>query len=219
MTLFNLVIILSAIILPIVAADSPTLTSKTVGTSLVLSSSSTLAALPKVGVPLHQQPTANGGIVGTTLAVQSSQVSVSSSSTLSTATSSPSNAPKVGTPKPNSATTTTSASVANSTGGIRWETALSITPIKLQFSWSSHFRSYRYRYFCDNCFLDIGCMDWLACLWTSQSNNKQRDVEDEDALEAYSKYWKGKRNSGGNVAKGNDISSPVDEKVGNKTNV
>lgn len=57
--------------------------------------------------------------------------------------------------------------------------------------------------------------------WRIQKNRRPnkngKDIEEEDAMEAYSKYWKGKRNSGGNVERGNDTATPaVVEEKGDK---
>jgi len=52
---------------------------------------------------------------------------------------------------------------------------------------------------------------WRVCKY--RASKKSKDVDEEDIFEAYSNYWKTKRNSGGIVDKGN-ILSVRDEKVG-----
>lgn len=200
MNLFSLVVILSALILPVMA-DSSTLSTGTVGIPLV-------GASPKVGVPLPQQ-TSKGGALGTPQPRQSNHVA----NTLPT----PTYTPIVGTPKPHSATTTTSVSAASSTGGVVGK------PLS-QSNFNQHspaLPAYAVPVivvFTIILFLTlVAFIGWRVyehrCL-----NNKPKDIEEEDAVEAYAKYWKGKRNSGGNVAKGN-ISPTVDEKVGGNANV
>ena len=153
--------------------------------------------------------------MGTPLAVQPSN-------TLSTATNSPSITRKVGTPKVNGATATTSTSAAKSTGGIVGN------PISQPGFLSQHSISHVLSnsavlviiIFSVTIFVTLGALlVWRVHKYRNQNKNNRKDIEDEDALEAYSKYWKGKRNSGGNTAQQNHVSSPVDEKGGNNTHV
>jgi hypothetical protein len=44
----------------------------------------------------------------------------------------------------------------------------------------------------------------------------EKDIDEEDIIEAYTKYWKTKRDSGGIVGKAY-ISSPLDEKMGRRS--
>jgi hypothetical protein len=211
MTLFNLVIILCTIILPIMASDSSTSSIGMVGTPLVLSSSPTPTISPKVGIPLKQSTTED---LGTRQPMQTFHAAFTLTNTGSAATSTP----IVGTPIANSATTATSTSAANSTGGIVGK-PLSLSNVNQHSLALPPYAVIVIVIFTIILFLTLAAFAvWRVYIHRSL-NHKQKDVEEEDALEAYSKYWKGKRNSGGSVAKGNNVSSPIAEKVGSNTNV
>lgn len=212
MTLFNLVIILCTIILPIMASDSSTSSIGTVGTPVVLSSSPTLTISPKVGIPLKQQTT------NVDLGTPQPRQTAHAGFTLANTGSATTNTPIVGTPIPNSATTATSTSAANSTGGIVGK-PLSLSNVNQHSLALPPYAVIVIVIFTILLFLTLVAFSVWRIYKHRSLNHKRKDVEEEDALEAYSKYWKGKRNSGGSVAKGNNISSPVAEKVGSNTNV
>ena len=57
----------------------------------------------------------------------------------------------------------------------------------------------------------VGLVVWQVIKYRKRRNRKA--VDEEDVLDAYTKYWKTKRNSGGIIGQGNVI-SPMDEKFG-----
>lgn len=62
----------------------------------------------------------------------------------------------------------------------------------------------------------IGLLIWRIKKYRMHNRNETDIDDEEDIIEAYTKYWKTKRNSGGIVGQGN-ISSPYDEKMGRRS--
>jgi hypothetical protein len=184
-------------------ANYPTQTFGIVGIPLVFRATPTptLAAEGKVGQPLHQ-----GGIVGTPLAVTQSSshngtlsteipsLSSNSSHTISTTLSlstTPTATPIVG--KPLSST------------GSSFFTEKTLSPVLPNWALLVII-------ICSTLvfFAFVGFVVWRVRKHQADENRK---IDEEDIFEAYTSYWKTKRNSGGIVGQGN-ISSPLDEKVG-----
>lgn len=233
MTVLSLFIILSAILLPVVMAsdhhhfqvradiqrrqvsvsdeNTPTTTIGVVGTPLSLSQSPS-PTVGKVGVPLHQQGQGQSGDneddgeveVESTSTTQSPKVGVPTtrpgtlpigfSTEIQTIT------PLVGTPKATSSPTPTeSSSLSSSLSTGHSVSAPDYTVPIIAIGSVVIFLTL------------VGAIIWRLQKFRN-FNRKHKDLEDEDAMEAYTKYWKGKRNSGGIAEKGNDTTSPVDEK-------
>jgi len=238
MTVLSLVIIVSALLLPAIMASSdlhphvrayvqqrdlvlrddasPTTTAGIVGTPLALSQSPspTTEVTGQVGVPLNQPGTTttstNGGIVGTPLprtTTTSSEAPEPNTTSTEIPTLTPI-VPVVGTPKATSlsSSTPTETGIKGSPLSSSPQVASSHTPPSYAVAIVVVFSAIVF-------FSFAGLIFWR--LKYRNVNRKQKDLEDEDAMEAYSKYWKGKRNSGGASEKGESTatsSSPVEEK-------
>jgi hypothetical protein len=176
-----------------------------VGEPLVLSQSPsptpTLAAMGKVGEALQQ----SGGVVGTALA-QAEKVASSvshDSNTFSTEINLPTNIPSstatatgiVATPVSSSSSFFTQHSIIPAIPN--WAVLVIIISFSLTF------------------FALVGLIIWRVRKYRAAKRN-EKDIDEEDIIEAYTKYWKTKRNSGGIVGKG-FISSPLDDKMGRST--
>ena len=174
------------------------------GEPLVLSQSPsptpTLAAMGKVGEALQQ----SGGVVGPALA-QAEKVASSvshDSNTFSTEINLPTNIPSstatatgiVATPISSSSSFFTQHSIIPAIPN--WAVLVIIISFSLTF------------------FALVGLIIWRVRKYRAAKNEK--DIDEEDIIEAYTKYWKTKRNSGGIVGKG-FISSPLDDKMGRST--
>jgi hypothetical protein len=216
MTVLSLVIIVSAIFLSVIMAADPHPHVRayiqqrdpvgTVGTPLAVSPSPTATPVGKVGVPLHQGSTDDEEPLPSTSTTPTPKVGVplSRTSTFATETQIPTLTAKVEDPSP----TETSAGIKGS--------PLSTVSLTQRPSSSPNSAILAVAIISGVVFLGVvGLVFWRIqknrCL-----NKNGKDIEDEDAMEAYSKYWKGKRNSGGNVEKGNDTTTPVVEEKGDK---
>jgi len=176
--------------------DYPTITIGILGEPLVLSQSPSPTPAGDAG----QQ---SDGVVGTALAQAgkvASPVSQDSSNTFSTKINLPTNAP--------SSTTTSAGIVATPVSSLssfftensiisaipNWASLIIVISFSLVF------------------FAFVGFIVWRVRKHHAAKRH-EKDIDEEDIIEAYTKYWKTKRNSGGIVGRGN-ISSPLDDKMG-----
>ena len=218
MTFFTLVFIISTIVLPIIATDSSfnaqafdkrALQGRDgiVGTPIVASPSPTTTVINGVTQNHVTASTTRAGIVGVPI---KQTTSPTPSSTLQVGIAqSTSPAPKVGIPQANPPTTNppTSPGVVgkplsqpfneHSISRLLPNSVIIVLVIGAVFIFSM-----------------VGLVAWQIEKRRSLGKS-HKGVEDEDALEAYSKYWKGKRNSAGSGS----ISSPADEKNARNENV
>src|SRR5579862_125261 len=172
------------------------------GEPLVLSQSPsptpTLAAAAKVGEPLQQSAT------GTTI-TQAGKVGTSvsnESNTFSTEINLPTNIPSTTTTSGIVATPTSSSSSFFTKHSIipaipNWAVLVIIISSSLIF------------------FSLVGLVIWRVRK-SRIAKRMEKDIDEEDIIEAYTKYWKTKRDSGGIVGKAY-ISSPLDEKMGRRS--
>ena len=243
MTVLSLVIIVSALLLPAVMASSdlhphvrayvqqrdlvlrdasPTTTAGIVGVPIVVSQSPspTTKITGQVGVPLNQPGTTatstNGGIVGTPPPHTPTTSSEEPESTEApepdtTSTEIPTLTPIVpivGTPKATSLSSSTP-----TVTGIKGSSLSSSPQVTSSHAPPGYAVAIVVVFSGIIFFSFVGLIFWRLRMYRNV-NRKQKDLEDEDAMEAYSKYWKGKRNSGGASEKGESTTSsaPVEEK-------
>jgi len=201
-------------------AKNPTQTFGIVGVPLVFSATPTptLAAEGKVGQPLHQ-----GGIVGTPLTQAGKVVETGIVGTpLSLTQTSSHNNGTLSTEIPSSLSSNSSHTIST-TLSLSIPTTTPIVGKPLSSTGSSFFTEKTISSRLPNwaflviiicsalvVFVLVGLVVWRVRKHQADKNKK---IDEEDIFEAYTSYWKTKRNSGGIIGQGK-ISSPIDEKEG-----
>jgi hypothetical protein len=201
-------------------AKNPTHTFGIVGVPLVFSATPTptLAAEGKVGQPLHQ-----GGIVGTPLTqagkvvetgivgtpLSLTQISSHNNGTLSTEIPS-----LLSSNSTHTISTTLSLSIPTTTPIVGKPLSSTGSSFFTEKTISSRLPNWAFLVIiiCSALvfFVLVGLVVWRVRKHQADKNKK---IDEEDIFEAYTSYWKTKRNSGGIVGHGK-VSSPLDEKEG-----
>lgn len=202
-------------------AKNPTQTFGIVGVPLVFKATPTptLAAEGKVGQPLHQ-----GGIVGTPLTQAGKVVQTGIVGTpLSLTSTSSHNNGTLSTEIPSLSSSSNSSHTISTTLSLSTPTTTPIVGKPLSSTGSSFFTEKTISSRLPNwaflviiicsvvvVFVLVGLVVWRV---RKHQADKIKKIDEEDIFEAYTSYWKTKRNSGGIVGQGN-ISSPLGEKEG-----